>query len=928
MLLIALRQLIRRPRHFFALGLGILIVTSLTSSIFIISTNVGILLYEDSTKDLMYDFLGHTPNPKVYRNATDEISSVEYVKNVFPLIMLRIKSSLFTNNDERVTSSVFNNFLAFEDTLISAYSGFELISGHFPSAFEIGIPLSYAQRYNLSIGSELELVYFSFQRLPNRTILEFQENVSLKVSMIFDVKGNFKTLILSQDILFSEFFILSFKVALLVYEKYFSISRIYLEGASAVCKFLISLERESLINVWNIGLSLENLERIRYEIQDRVNKYNVIVIDLLSSRIKKLSAWSDFSKIIVALFSAPIMLFGILSLFSTATLMLDTTRKEIGIIKVRGAENKQLIRLSIYQSLLVGFLMGIVGAVLGSVISFYLLSEVTKAWHLATVSFSRSMQYFYEYLVFSSITGLILGFLATYLPVKKVTNKIPSEFLSELVISEEQFRPAYEKITWAIFFLGIYKILSQIAGVSALMFFGTSSGDFVQSTLYMSIYFIDNLFLGYLGPIFLIVGATKLASDKLSSFVDLLKYVPISKFEYRQYSITVIKRKLHRYAQIVLILGIAIGFTFSSGVFTGSLQNTVQTTLKIQYGTDINMRIRPTDIAIIHNITDIQGIEMATVMLYTSDVKNGLFIMIGIKPLEYYNAVKAFLNDTTLSSEHLLHLLWLLDENPTLAIINDLANQTYTIFNGTKIYIPVHVRGREYKFYNLTVIGSFSMLLGMMSQSYWFLEKPVIVFNLDYLELNNITRTYNWAVRVLVKVVKGYDETLLMQEINATFADSIIEISSYKAGLASYFYNPYLISPFFFLSIEYIYMNIIAVFGLATIVYTSLKERQKEFGILIVRGADRSQLISILGSELYILFLSASIIGIITGILSGQSYANFFSNLLPLRINIQIIFSLSLLYYLLVLVLIFTLLLLAFGIWLSKLKVNEILREF
>ncbi len=94
-----------------------------------------------------------------------------------------------------------------------------------------------------------------------------------------------------------------------------------------------------------------------------------------------------------------------------------------------------------------------------------------------------------------------------------------------------------------------------------------------------------------------------------------------------------------------------------------------------------------------------------------------------------------------------------------------------------------------------------------------------------------------------------------------------------------------------FLNIDYLLMILIATIGLGFIMFMAVIERQKEFGIMIARGASASQIIRLLLAESTIIMIVSVVIGAITGFAAGygiSTYINTISiiQMVPVRVVI------------------------------------------
>jgi putative ABC transport system permease protein len=132
---------------------------------------------------------------------------------------------------------------------------------------------------------------------------------------------------------------------------------------------------------------------------------------------------SIVNTILIAIAGISIIVGGIGIMNSSYTSVLER-RKEIGIMKAIGAENKHILFLFLIEAAIVGLIGGVVGITIGfGIAKLAQLGAQASGYELLKIKFNLQLT------VFSMLFAIGIGMLAGYLPAKEATKKQAVEAL-------------------------------------------------------------------------------------------------------------------------------------------------------------------------------------------------------------------------------------------------------------------------------------------------------------------------------------------------------------------------------------------------------------------------------------------------------------------------------------------------------------------
>lgn len=152
----------------------------------------------------------------------------------------------------------------------------------------------------------------------------------------------------------------------------------------------------------------ENVEEVRKSVNDLG-----FSVSALSDAVEEVNKVFYVIQIILSLFGAVALIVSAIGMFNTMTIALLERTKEIGIMKSLGASSSDVWKLFLVESVLIGFLGGLSGVLIGVLASSgfnFLINRVATMWGGAAVSlFYTPVVFVVIIIVFSTVVGGLTG---------------------------------------------------------------------------------------------------------------------------------------------------------------------------------------------------------------------------------------------------------------------------------------------------------------------------------------------------------------------------------------------------------------------------------------------------------------------------------------------------------------------------------------
>jgi len=168
-------------------------------------------------------------------------------------------------------------------------------------------------------------------------------------------------------------------------------------------------------------LNLPNFSRVKVKVSHQSERENVrnqiigmgFTVLALSDTIEEANKIFQAVQVVLSLFGAVALIVSAIGMFNTMTIALLERTQEIGIMKSLGASNKDIWKLFLVEAVLIGFLGGVSGIVIGlaggKAINFGVNKLASSLGGGAVDLFYTPGEFIITILIFSTVVGFLTG---------------------------------------------------------------------------------------------------------------------------------------------------------------------------------------------------------------------------------------------------------------------------------------------------------------------------------------------------------------------------------------------------------------------------------------------------------------------------------------------------------------------------------------
>jgi len=265
----------------------------------------------------------------------------------------------------------------------------------------------------------------------------------------------------------------------------------------------IRIDRDRLLDPYDLAASQRNLARLDRQVNEVLVPFNgQVTIDYVASAISNFATTITIQRIIYLALSTPVLLLGVYLGAIGVDLGHAERRRELAVLKTRGATSRQLIGLLLVEAALGGAIAAIVGLLAGVGLSRLLLTFVSP--------FSTPTAPRYDVVVLSPSTVVIVTILSvifmaiTSIRSARRTARVP------IVETLRYYAPGEARIQYRPW-IDILLITLAVVTYGMVLYARSNPQDFFT-------FLIGAIFIIILPftPIFLIVGTTRLLTRSTS----------------------------------------------------------------------------------------------------------------------------------------------------------------------------------------------------------------------------------------------------------------------------------------------------------------------------------------------------------------------------------------------------------------------------
>jgi len=635
------------------------------------------------------------------------------------------------------------------------------------------------------------------------------------------------------------------------------------EGASqSVDKsLLIYVNREALINPWDVGASINNVAVIKSDMETKIaadlGKY-ISIQNNLEAPLFVFQITSIVLRFAFTMVSLPIFFMAWYMGTTVSDVSFNLRRREVGLLLTKGFSRGQILRIFLIEALLVGFAGGLIGVFLG-----FILNPLFTQFSPETYFNLNLISPFT--VAFTVAFGMIMAILSTFNSAKRASQLSTVDALREYLPTEAE-KPFKRRWPMVALILGTYKIGVFISGVnmnlmlSRVMF---ASGNFILILLIGIFMFVDAI-LNYIGPLLFFWGFTKMFIQGSLEFQKLT--VRAAKFlgELGVLATKNVRRNPARSAAVAFLIALIVGYSVQVNGQLASEHDYAVRQVYYSVGADIAINV-----ANVSSAPEIMEAIMANVSDYVQDATIEYSFSASLMPSGTWMTVKAVEPDSWLKTAY-YESEWFSGADVVTAFTN-LASDNYTIILERSIADSANIKVGENISLNFGAVTKRLRVVGFFGPQAAESQLPIYQqfvnrywsFVSDGL-YKEISSHVGASAKMLLKLKGGVD--------GKTVANIVRDIEgvSYVASFAEEWEKSQTnIISMGVLDVQrlgIIFAVLAASVGTALVSAVSMRERGREATIMSVRGLSYKQLVMMFLTENLALVTFSVLLGIFVGL--------------------------------------------------------------
>ncbi len=656
-----------------------------------------------------------------------------------------------------------------------------------------------------------------------------------------------------------------------------------LESSTVQVTFSVDVDREKLINPWNIEESTNKVNIISEQIQNKLlanYRVQTYPTNMLSNVLYGYQ--NVFTSMITQFIWVSIPIFFVAwYLGSTVSdVSFNIRRREIGLLSTKGLSSGQIQRMFLSEAVVIGFVGGVLGVIGGIILNQYYLGTVNLSNVLASAMLSP------EIAVITIIFGIILALASVFFSARRASRIPAVEALRNYSTTEH--KPRFRFIPWIALVLGSYQIVVFLFGlnIQMLMLQLVSSGGFFLSIFYTPVYFFD-LLMTFLGPFLFFWGLTKIVIRDSAKFQKAASKISSIMGELGVLAAKNVRRNPARLAAMAFLIALIIGYSVQVTGQVASQEDYLARQVHNDVGADITVDVvnqTKGNIILADIVANVSGIRNASVERTLSAPLSSSGSDVNIKTIDPNNWTQTAYYEpewfTGAGVDQAMHDL--AGDNNTIILDRTLAKTM-----GKNLYDTIGINFRSCP-RELRIVGFFGpepsddnqpKIYSSPYNSYpvssaysaYYSFVPHNLFNISLPDGDAFKVEY-FQTKILIHLQPGANGTQV--------ADQILQLDTLKyeiSGVTSFdeqwrnsqnLNNIGTFSEMQVLDIQgvgLLFAVLSASVGTALIAIVSLKERNREATLMSVRGLSYRQLVFMFLTESIAIITFAVILGVVVG---------------------------------------------------------------
>lgn len=892
----------RRRSLFAIVGIVLAIALIAGSSIAVDSSAYGILRSAISSVDV--DF---TANVNTYYSMSNEtqrnaaVAAIESVKNVKEAMPFIVFDGLAIANS---TGAVYQGsygsaYYAFVPEDSARFLEVSDINGVVPEPGTVALPKAVTDELSVNIGDDItcsmqrDTGYYdssNYTWVSNVTYL----NVTVVVSQIWTQERDESDDIYSGSSLDNRNVVLNgrwgtpivFDIASHGSIVNSSVATFWGGYYQSQLSYLIWIDRDAVINLANIRGTLNNLEFMQHRLNAMGYTYGYNVdVSPLYYKLESVNPVLEGMKLLFIALSLPVIALGTYLSVVGVDLGVSMRKREVGILKSRGASNRQVFFSLIFESLVLGTSAAVLGLVLGVFVSRFLL-DVALSFTSGGTTGQTSMtdiKIGLSTIELAVLFGVGLMFLSSYRPFKRVSKTDIAEALHHYspMVMQVDYKPRTDIILLSVSVLSVASVLMGADWI------GRQGWSWITQLILGAVVIFGMLIFPVM-PFLLSLSVIRLLTRGSRRLYAKFTWLVKSWTKELHYLVEKnIVRNPRRASNLCVIISLALAFGLFISVTMESSMAYEKERVKFRVGSDVMLDAYPrgydpgdstsqVNLTNLSKLGSISGVEHVAVFERT-------YIMLDTYGYGWYidTAIldpSAYAETVRPSDFYFVHsdsdMLDRLEQNGTVILTKDFADSNYLIVGDS---LPVRFEVTTYSNgtsmtttwrFSVLVVGIVKALPGLTSSSIF-----IGVHSLDFIPEQTLTQQVS-SVGAFIDISGDADAKVVANSAKSIFDEAGLTANAYtmEDEIAALERDPAFGALADFLYLEYAMSIVIMSVGVGLIIFVAVTDREQELACIMARGSSGSQMRKILMGESLTLMAIGLIVGALIGLLTSYLF--------------------------------------------------------
>ena len=628
---------------------------------------------------------------------------------------------------------------------------------------------------------------------------------------------------------------------------------------------LISLDRPSLVNPWDIQGSIDEVTLILEDINANGAGYYYVPRNFLGEMLEAITQNSNQMKTSTIIVSLPVFFTAWYLGTTIAEVVFGLRRREIGLLLTRGMNPRQVLNMLLYEGLIVSLTAGLVGTIGSSLVLPLVIPGVNPLELLLTINPVTLVSIF----VFSTVIALF----SLIRPAQRAVEINIVEALREHLSDEDVDFDIGPPLIALIF--GTYRFVMIYLGYTVDMFRPTSSNLIV--TLLYSTWWGTDYMLSFIAPILFFWGFTKLFVQYMPWYQKLLtKISEVIAGDVAKFSALSSSRNLKRTAATTFMVALIVGYSVTVIGNVATSEDFMESAVYTSVGADAAVWLFEGQSSedVLEKVLEVDGVEQASIeVLFTPDTSLGAMPVRGIDPLTWRDSAyvsEEFVDDLSVFED--------MNNTDNGVLIERGSAQALGLGIGNQMLIQTAART-----YQVEIVGFFGKEVG----DNWVPSNPIMYVNDVFME--QIKERYIDQRRIIVNLEPGVNFDVVKAALEDVDPD-VQRVDIAAVNLENALDNLLLSGPKQIQVLGTYFAGLVASIGIVLIISTMIRSRIKELTIMSIRGYSPNQMAITLLTENLGMDIFAIALGLFVGVFTLYGTVNLLNNTLAFIFSYRVVF--------------------------------------